>query len=100
MTMEDLIKVGAPALPAGMFYRVRRLLGTALLVQVRRRRRLVGSEEMASTVVFPGLHESGTAAVVDGCTRAAQRLAERDEDRRRFHDATFFIGDHTTKEKQ
>lgn len=95
MSMAELVAAGAPELPEGYFYRVRPTHVTeGLFVSVRRRRRLVGSEKVATTVVYPSEFASGTAAVVAGCIRAVERWHEEEAARPVRMSAYDFVGDH------
>ncbi|MGW1828850.1 hypothetical protein ACWCO0_09590 [Streptomyces tubercidicus] len=101
MTMEDLIKAGAPALPAGMFYRVRDTHLVGLRVSVRERRR-IGSREVpgAYAFVYPEEHATVGAAVANACRRAVRDMREELADRARHTAARAYLGDHNPREKR
>ncbi|MFG2292031.1 hypothetical protein [Streptomyces sp. NPDC048603] len=92
--MSDLVAAGAPELPEGHFYRVRPFTRSGITVEVRRRRRIVGSELMAYSITFPGNYESGTEAVVKCCRAAAEGFTTRLADRASELAARAYIGDH------
>ncbi|MFI8084341.1 hypothetical protein ACIF6L_26505 [Kitasatospora sp. NPDC086009] len=66
----DLVALGAPALPEGMFYRIRREYFSCV-VEIRLRRR-VGSRPVPGALagVQEWRHATADAAVIDACVRA------------------------------
>lgn len=96
--MEDFIRAGAPALPAGMFYRVRDTVIASLKVEIRARRR-VGSRLVADAFVQHEAHATAIDAVVSACARAHKRMLGRDERRARYLATTAYLGDHVAKEE-
>lgn len=98
MSMAELVAAGAPELPEGYFYRVRpSTITDGILVDIRRRRRFFGSEELEGSIVSPAMYESGTAAVVDGCRRAFTRWTNSGTARTVLAGAEKFYGDHDPK---
>ena len=96
----DLIALGAPALPAGMFYRVRR--GYAIHhVEIRRRRR-IGSVYVrgGSAAVVLNVHPAPIDALVAACRRADEGRRLMEQLRAVESVLELFQGDHEARGEQ
>lgn len=87
MTMADLIALGAPRLPRGRFYRIRRDAMGQGVVQIREDRRRFGSRLIMRDYLRPEPYQDADGALVDACRRLADQTADHD-----LFD--FWIGDH------
>jgi hypothetical protein len=96
MTMEQLLLAGAPELPDGMFYRIEPSGIGSLKVQIRERRKRLGSRAVddAYTYVYPSHHETVNASIVAGCERANQHRVGAARRRAMYRQAVTFVGDH------
>ena len=98
MSMADLVAAGAPELPEGWFYRVKRAFPSSLgfKVEIREQHRFTSSM-LLDTFVLEQRHDDMTEALVDACRRAAARLQERSQEAGKFAALAEFIGDHDPK---
>lgn len=98
MSMADLVAAGAPELPDGWFYRVKRAYPSRLGFQVEiRQQHRVGSELMADTFVLEERCDDMTEAVVRACRRAHEKVQERADAGAKFAALDAFVGDHDPK---
>ncbi|MEV0444034.1 hypothetical protein AB0I84_45285 [Streptomyces spectabilis] len=91
--MADLVAAGAPELLPGWFYRVTPDGLGGLEVQVRERRKWVGSRRHATALVLEG-EPDGLKAIVRACRHAARLLEEELRHRSCLSAAGQYIGDH------
>jgi DNA-binding protein YbaB len=96
MSMADLVAAGAPALPAGHFYRVRLESFGLVKVEVRRQGRWL-SEPVEHTYVRPADYETAEDAIVAGCRRAVAWWEERQGAALAQDAVRRLVGDHDPK---
>ncbi|MEU0860636.1 hypothetical protein ABZ352_35515 [Streptomyces griseofuscus] len=98
MSMADLVSAGAPELPEGWFYRVKRAYPYRLgfKLEIRQQHR-IGSELMADAFVLEERHDDMTEAVVRACRCAHRKVQARAEAGAKLAALEMCLGDHDPK---
>lgn len=97
MSMAELVAAGAPELPEGYFYRVRKTNIRSLKVEIRHQRGRWRSSRVDDAWVFHGQNDTAEEDVVDACVRAIKSWHEQAGDRMRYQAALTLRGDHDPK---
>lgn len=93
MTMSELMELGAPKLPDGMFYRIRVGAYGQVYVQIREDRKRFGSRELESHFWYPD--ELTLGEMCASCYELYQKNhAVAIEMRAKYEEINKYVGDH------
>lgn len=89
MTMSELLKLGAPRLPDGLFYRIKPTGLGMLEFQIRQKRKYFGSSEVIYALTY---REEGSILI--GCQKVFENYTELMKCRKQANEIEKYFGDH------
>lgn len=95
--IKSVFNTDAPPLPAGYMYRVKRKALGYVVIELREKR-LFGSKELSSVVLFPHEYSGVEDLIAHGCEIVIDRANEAFDASGILNDASEYVGDHLSLE--